>query len=360
MGYELRAALGWVTVVAVVVAVFTYGFAIIIGFATVIGTQLGSQLLNLNGHLPVEAFLLFIPTPLPINLLVLVFVCLIIFSICFIVAGNEKGGFLSGLEQLSRGSRPSTIPNWLVVMPLVSSTLLIIVLILTQIQSTAGLPTGSLNNESPALLFADLTYSPIAEEIGFRVTALGLALGLIGVIRVFLKTRDAIEPNRINPFQLILLTMVFPDYAKGRAGLPTIASNGWKGIHWADWLAVFGVSTIFGLDHYTAGSGWGPGKVLTAGLSGFVLALAYMAYGPYADILLHWFFNFYIFVYGTYVPVLLNDLVFLGVLAVGVWGIIMGISWIIEKPPTIAPETSLPAGTFPSTQDPPVSGALSI
>ena len=348
MGYDLRAALGWITVVAVVVAVLTYGLAIVIGFATIIATQLGPELLGLNGHLPVEAFLLFIPTPIPVNLLILVFVCLIVFCICFIVAGNEKGGFLLGLKQLSRGSRPSTIPNWLVVMPLVSSTLLVIVLVLTEIQTTAGLPTGSLNNQSPALLFADLTYSPIAEEIGFRITALGLALGLIAVVRIFLKTKGATEPKRINPIRLILLTMIFPDYAKGKAGLPTIASHGWKGIHWADWLAVISVSTVFGLDHYTSGSGWGPGKVLTAGLSGFVLALTYMAYGAYADILLHWFFNFYVFVYGTYVPLVLDILVFLGVLVVGVWGIIVGISWIIEKPPTITPGTSQPAGTLPS------------
>ena len=148
MGYNVRAALGWITVVAVVVAVFTYGLAIVIGFATVIATQLGSQLLSLNGHPPVEAFLIFIPTPLPVNLLVLVFVCLIVFCICFIVAGNEKGGFFLGLKQVSSGSRPSTLPNWLVVMPLVASSLLIVVLLLTTIQSTAGLPTGSLNTES--------------------------------------------------------------------------------------------------------------------------------------------------------------------------------------------------------------------
>lgn len=348
MGYNLRAALGWMTVVAVVIAVFTYGLAIVIGFATVIVTQLGSQLLSLNGHLPVEAFLLFIPTPLPVNLLALVFVCLIVFCICFVVAANEKGGFFAGLGQLSRGSRPSTIPNWLVVMPLVGSSLLIVVLLLTAIESTAGLPTGSLGQQSPALLFADLTYSPIAEEIGFRVTALGLTLGLIGVVRIFLKSRRANAPRMINPLRLILLTMIFPDYAKGKAGLPTIASDGWKGIHWGDWLAVIGVSAVFGLDHYASGSGWGPGKVLTAGLSGFVLALTYMAYGPYADILLHWFFNFYVFIYGTYVPLVLDVLVFLGVLAVGVWGIIVGILWIMEKPPRVTQGTPQPAGTFPS------------
>ena len=346
MGYDVRAALGWITVVAVVVAVFTYGLAIAIGFATVITTQLGSQLLGLNGHLPVEAFLLFIPTPIPVNLLVLVFVCLIVYCICFIVAANEKGGFFRCLRVLSRGSRPSLVPNWLAVMPLIGSSLLIIVLLLTAIQSTAGLPTGSLPDEGPALLFANLTYSPIAEEIGFRVTTLGLILGIIVVVRMFMKPSAATPPKMINPLRLILLTLIFPDYAKGKAGLPTIARDGWRGIHWADWLAAIAVSTIFGLDHYWLGSGWGPGKVLTAGLSGFVLALTYMAYGPYADILLHWFFNFYVFVYGSYVPLVLDILVFLGVLAVGVWGIIVGISWIIGKPPMVTPETSQPEGTL--------------
>jgi hypothetical protein len=348
MGYDLRTALGWITVVAVVIAVFTYGIAIVIGFATVIATQLGSQLFSLNGHLPVEAFLLFIPTPLPINLLVLVFVCLIVFCICFVIAANEKGGFFQGLKQLSRGSRPSTIPNWLAVMPLVGSSLLIVVLLLTAIQSTAGLPTGSLSTDNPALLFANLTYSPIAEEIGFRVTALGLALGIIAVVRTFLKAKRATAANVINPIRLILLAMIYPDYAKGKAGFPTIGSDGWKGIHWAEWLAVIGVSTIFGLDHFTSGSGWGPGKVLTAGLSGFVLALTYMAYGPYANILLHWFFNFYVFVYGTYVPLVLDVLVFLGVLALGVWGFIVGIAWIVEKTPTISPGTFQHTETLPS------------
>src|SRR5207245_8210956 len=160
----------------------TYGLAIVIGFATVIATQLGSQLLSLNGHPPVEAFLLFIPTPLPVNLLVLVFVCLIVFCICFIVAGNEKGGFFLGLKQVSSGSRPSTLPNWLVVMPLVASSLLIVVLLLTTIQSTAGLPTGSLNTDSPALLFADITYSPVATTIGFRNTSISLVIVEIDVI----------------------------------------------------------------------------------------------------------------------------------------------------------------------------------
>src|SRR2546425_13009768 len=101
MGYNLRAALGWITVVSIVVAVFTYALAIVIGYGIVIATDLGIQLFGLNSHLPIEAFLLFVRTPIPINLLILVFVCLTIFCICFIVAADEKGGFIPGLKLLS-------------------------------------------------------------------------------------------------------------------------------------------------------------------------------------------------------------------------------------------------------------------
>ncbi len=76
--------------------------------------------------------------------------------------------------------------------------------------------------------------------------------------------------------------------------------------------------------------------MLTASLSGFVLALTYMAYGPYADILLHWFFNFYLYVFSVYTGfngafVIFGDLAVLGTLALGVWGIIVGVKWSLER-----------------------------
>lgn len=41
------------------------------------------------------------------------------------------------------------------------------------------------------------------------------------------------------------------------------------------------------------GGGWEIGKVSTAFLAGVAFGVAYVAYGAYADILLHWFFNYY-------------------------------------------------------------------
>ncbi|MEM3088858.1 MAG: CPBP family glutamic-type intramembrane protease, partial [Candidatus Bathyarchaeia archaeon] len=51
-------------------------------------------------------------------------------------------------------------------------------------------------------------------------------------------------------------------------------------------------SIIFGLAHYPLGS-WGPGKLLSATFSGFLLGMVYIFYGIQASILLHWYFNYY-------------------------------------------------------------------
>jgi hypothetical protein len=50
---------------------------------------------------------------------------------------------------------------------------------------------------------------------------------------------------------------------------------------------------VFGLAHFLSGGGWEIGKVTTAFLAGFVFAIVYVAYGAYAPILLHWFFNYH-------------------------------------------------------------------
>ena len=70
---------------------------------------------------------------------------------------------------------------------------------------------------------------------------------------------------------------------------------------------------MFGFAHILYGGGWEIGKVSTACLAGLVFAIMYVSYGAYADILLHWFFNYYFTVldmastaYGTTFTVFAN------------------------------------------------------
>ena len=90
------------------------------------------------------------------------------------------------------------------------------------------------------------------------------------------------------------MAMFSPELAKGKMGYRNIRQNGFPwGISPVEWVLILLTSLVFGLAHYLAGSGWEAGKVSTAFLAGFVFAIMYVAYGAYASILMHWFFNSY-------------------------------------------------------------------
>ena len=98
-------------------------------------------------------------------------------------------------------------------------------------------------------------------------------------------------------------------------------------------------SVLFGLAHVESGGGtnWGAGKVVTSAISGFVIAIAYVAYGAYAAILLHWFFDFYFEVFSVGGSALggmfatLPILVALASLIVGSLSILIGAVWIVRR-----------------------------
>jgi hypothetical protein len=362
MGYERRSLAGWVTAVAVVIAVASYILALPIGIlAMITSPDLGTHLVGLNGTLAIEAFLLIFPTPFQVNVLPIVIISLLIFGICFVKAGTANGGFRSGLRILLKGSRPRTLPNWLAAMPLVASSLFVIVLLLTLIQSSAGVSTGNLSCPSgtpncQADLFASIITAPVAEEFGFRISAMGLVVAILVVMRLGKNRAQGAEMTTRQAIGLFFASFISPGYAKERAGLPSVKTAGIKGISIPEWIFLFITATIFGAYHIFGGGGWGPGKFATAALSGFSLGLVYLAYGAFADILLHWFFNFYFEVYiistpfdGILGPVgLLNAL---GCVALGAWGILLAISWFVKKEqvPVVPPpvQTTLTLGPAP-------------
>jgi hypothetical protein len=351
MSYDLRSALGWITVIAVVASVFSYALSMITSVLLVVATAFGGQLHVLVQTFPFWALML--GFPLQANSLVIISISLVIFSVCFVKAASANGGFLKGLRSLSLGVPPRALPNWLTMMPLLASSILLIDLLLTYLQSSVGVSTGSLPVMDPTQLIPLLAFAPIAEEIGFRISIIGLVVGIL----VAVKLGGSIAGGAKVPIghQVITFFSAFisPGHAKERAGLPSIRTNGIKGISLVEWIFVFLTSIIFGAYH-VLGGGWGPGKFLTAALSGFALAIAYLAYGAFADILLHWFFdlNLTVFYYynglngffGTF-----GDLATLGALALGVWGIIIGIYWLARRPKNPIPLTPYmpPSGKTP-------------
>ncbi len=106
-----------------------------------------------------------------------------------------------------------------------------------------------------------------------------------------------------------------------------------------EWILIVFSSVLFGLAHIESGGGtiWGAGKVVTAAISGFVIAIVYVAYGAYAAILLHWFFDFYFEVAIVGGPILggvfaiLPYLFSLTALIVGSLSVLVAIAWVVKR-----------------------------
>jgi len=243
-------------------------------------------------------------------------------------------------------------------MPLVSCALLLTVLVVTIVLTQSGISSGTLCNPCPpeAELYAALTYSPISEEIAFRITTLGL---LVSIITLW-KTRS-IEQGSPKPriLSLVIASFLAPESAKAKVGLPTITGNGWwHGIHWSEWILLFLTSSLFGIAHIiSGGTDWGVGKAFTAAISGFALGFVYLSYGAYAAILLHWFFDFYFETFTVGADVFggalatLPGLVSLASLIVGIVSILVALAWLVRR---------MTRAEIPTTYKPPESVAYSI
>jgi hypothetical protein len=346
MSQPPRSIAGILTAIAIGFVVLTYALSFVLAAIAMITTPLGPNLYRLNGVLPVYLFALFSLRLIPANGLILIVVCLAIFSACFWAAAKDRGGFIASLTNLTKKSKPTTTPNWLVVMPLLSSSLLIVTVLLSILLNSTGVSVGSLPTTSPEELLASIAYAPVAEEVGFRITPIGLLV----IIRTLIPLHQGRGLKRAGPKTVagrIALALLSPDRAKEAAGLPSIGTKGWRGIHWIEWILLAATSTLFGLAHSLSNSGWGPGKALTAGLTGFALGIVYLWYGSYSDILLHWTFNVYVFVIlgslvgGVYSNALAT-LSFLATIFLSIAGVVYGIRWLSPvKTPTIQSSTSV-------------------
>lgn len=324
-----KITLKWLLVITLVITVlffiFSYFLAIPLGSLMFFSTRDGSEISSDFYHFPILLFFIFgfhIPVALNAGQVFLFLGAL--YSICLIAAWKSEESFLRVVRQ--GVSRPINrlFSNFLIIMPLLTSMLFIMVIGISNLQETAGLPTGGIpQKENPFETLLWLTYSPIMEEIGFRI----IPFAIVFIVYLFsVRKNDATTSSFGQPLKLVLLTIFYPDKAKRMAGVKNIGDHGVKdGITKGEWVIVILTSFIFGLAHYISGGGWGLGKITTAFIDGLALALVYLIYGAYAPILLHWFRNYYLQVYymavGVYPAItFFRDLIVFATFTLGVVG----------------------------------------
>ena len=302
------------SVITIIVA--TYFFSIPLGFILMFLTKETSSLIASKVKVLMIFFAIDFWFPLRINLGTIFIILLLIYLVCLIVSWKLEVPFHKAIL-----NPKLFFKNWLASMPLISSALLIALIFLQNIQESHGIPTGSIQFQNPYEALFSLAYSPIIEEIGFRIS-------FIGVISMLYCLNSIKHTSKTLFLKILGLAFLFPDKTKQIIGINSIKEKGWiKGIKLGEWIIIILTSIIFGLAHYLAGSGWEIGKVSSASLAGLIFSLVYIRYGIHAPILLHWFFNYYSYVYDLAVEKQFLTLIFstliseftliLGILTIG-------------------------------------------
>jgi hypothetical protein len=218
----------------------------------------------------------------------------LIFVLCFVAAWCSRGGFLKHLRNVLKEPILSGKANFLFVMPLIGTSLLYASLLIQQFQATQGVQTGNLTfppQTSPYIILINLAYAPINEELAFRITSIGIP---VAIFLLYLYRKDQKVTGVTKRLKFILITMVSPEHAKLMLGYKNVTERGYlRGISAPEWILILITSTAFGLAHYLLGGGWEIGKVSTALLAGLVFGVMFVAYGAYAAILLHWYFDYF-------------------------------------------------------------------
>jgi membrane protease YdiL (CAAX protease family) len=220
--------------------------------------------------LPLFVFGLAAPIKSTINALTFIALLLAFYLSLVYIASKGPSNLYQTLRLVYSKGISFVRNNTLIIVCTIFPPLLLIEVGLEYLQGLFGVPTGALPKTEPLLDFALLTYAPIAEEIGFRLTLIGIVSSWIplyyGDARAALHTlwRPSAYINIENTRTRVLLSS----------------------------LIIFS-SLVFGLAHVLYGGGWELGKIFPSFVAGLCLGWLYVEFGFHAAVLLHFLFNYF-------------------------------------------------------------------
>ncbi len=182
--------------------------------------------------------------------------------------------------------RPFDNPNGFFGMmaPLLFLLSAFIILIEESLQIPIGGPTIITTGSAYSVYkyFLNLIYAPFMEELGFRI----LPIGIVTFIPFILYTRRKTtaengRPFDMNAFKAFGLYILSPGYMRKKYG----GRN-----KYADFTMIIVTSEFFAYAHIYFGL-WSWGKILPVFIGALILAVGYLKFGVYMDIMLHFFLN---------------------------------------------------------------------
>jgi hypothetical protein len=275
----------------VVFMILSYLIALVLGPLIFFFSESGSEIAFHT--IPIKFFLAGWPYAIPMEVSAgLGFAsCWVIYCAAFFASYISGERFHKLLMKSEGYTLDDFTKNFLFSMPIITTLLYTALVVIVLLQVFIGIssgPTVVTSEPSSLIMFFYLTYSSVAEEVGFRL----IPIGLFTTVSLLIVARKRFK-SKIEFFRMALFGFLFPDKAKEVAGVKSICKFGLlKGISIYEWIIILLTSVIFGFDHYYFGA-WNIGKITTASIFGIALALAYLVYGIHAPILIHWWFNYY-------------------------------------------------------------------
>ena len=354
LSFKTVALVSYCIVTLIIVASFL--FVHLLSFGFFFFTSSGLAFSTLPFHFPVFVFFFFGDYSPFFRAGDVFTVIWVIYAVCFVAAWRWRQSFHGVLKKALSGAR-DVFGNFLFSMPLLSSTALTAAVAIIYSQRAFGVGTGEPPLPSNAHeAFLQLAVSPLFEEFGFRIVPVGLVVVIFVLAAGKSLKSSSASGSRL---KLFFLAFIYPEGAKKMAGLPTVGERGLlRGLSSLEWFIVVVSATVFGLAHVLS-PGWEIGKITSASVQGFFFAVAYIAYGFEAPILLHWFFNYYFYFFDQAVAEsffpgainLLSDIELL-MLVLGVAGWIYfvweGLRRVLGRKKKVREQPVLPPLTSPS------------
>ena len=265
--------------VLAVILIFIFFTSLPLGLQLFFSTPAGRELTARYVRM-LYFFILALPVKVPVRLPVpsVLLALMIIFTACFLAAALQAGG----VHKAVMGSldRPllKSMRNFLFAMPFVATGTLVGTMGLIWLVEVLGLhvaPTFEIGNVLELLFEA--SYAAVVEELGIRLLGIGLPLAVAAALKA--KEEKGLA------------------FLKGLLCPPTLNRDIRRALRPLTWLLVIATSTLFGFLHLL---GWTVGKVPVAMAAGLVLGICFVSYGLHASILIHWFMNYHIQIFGAW------------------------------------------------------------
>ena len=218
-----------------------------------------------------------------------------VYVLCFVMAWRQRRRLY---KANAFHSKPVSSHIWdsMFALPIVSSMTYIAVIVIHFLEESFGIFIGKPPLPSDQLLaFYELTTSPLTEEITYRILPIGVFL----IVRLLaLSKREKSYELWKQRLKVCLLALISPEDAKEKLGLKTVRESGLRGgVSVDEWLMILFTSVFFATSHYFYTNTWMAGKFASTFVQGLVMGLSYLVYGIQAPILLHWFFNYYLYTF---------------------------------------------------------------